>query len=501
MKLSQIIAYRESLDSLPFSESMAALTKDVAVCIDTLTQSPVSLRGQVPTIQQVGLALERDMDNFRGSIDIIKRVLDEEINDRSKEYFSASYAAYESIKSEPIEMLLNRELRRDDEGEKLLRHRIKLNSNWKYPGMLIRTQKEDFYTEMVDSDPLYLLDTSYQLLEPCLSSVTPNYRARLRTGMIDETHDRLLPSVPRDQLGFAFAWNFFNYRPIEIMRRYFQEIYETLRPGGVFIFTYNNCTRSMPVVLCEHSFASFTPDWAVKSLLNTIGYEVIDQYDGNYHLNFLEVRKPGTLTTMRGGQTLAVITAKPYTRARMQELREQAVSLELDLPDGEIDYASLERNVNDILERKRIEEQERLEKARLAEEQRLAELERLAAEKAYNETQAKERRRQEMERRRLEQEAAEKKRQHEEMERRIAGEKSIRLRADNLNIPDRDTMPFEELEKAVEHIEHMNELNHLRKEAVRLKLDRTDLIMRKYTLKELKRAIKQWRAENERPPT
>ena len=95
----------------------------------------------------------------------------------------------------------------------------------------------------------------------------------------------------------------------------------------------------------------------------------------------------------------------------------------------------------------------------------------------------------------------EKQRLHEELERRIEREKSIRNRADNLNIPNRDIMPFEELEKAVEHIEHMNELNHLRKEAVRLKLDRTDLIMRKYTLKELKRAIKQWRAENERPPT
>ena len=44
-------------------------------------------------------------------------------------------------------------------------------------------------------------------------------------------------------------------------------------------------------------------------------------------------------------------------------------------------------------------------------------------------------------------------------------------------------------------------MDRLRKEAVRLKLDRTDVIMRKYTLKELKQAIKKWRAENERPPT
>ena len=79
--------------------------------------------------------------------------------------------------------------------------------------------------------------------------------------------------------------------------------------------------------------------------------------------------------------------------------------------------------------------------------------------------------------------------------------KKVRDRAVDLNIPDRDTLDFHELEKRVQHAEEMKQLNYLRKEAVRLKIDRTDLIMRKYTAKELKRAIKKWRAENERPST
>jgi hypothetical protein len=88
-----------------------------------------------------------------------------------------------------------------------------------------------------------------------------------------------------------------------------------------------------------------------------------------------------------------------------------------------------------------------------------------------------------------------------EIDQRRAWRKSIKERAEGLNIPDRDTLEFDELAQKVEHFEHMKELNDLRKEAVRLKLDRTDLIMRQYTLKELKRAIKKWRAENERPST
>ncbi len=501
MKLSRLVAYRESLDALPFEQAAQRLTDDIDICKDTFQQCPIDLGPNMQTIQDISDAVARDIRGLHQSVKDIKTHIDAEISRRSKDYFAQSYRAYDSIRDEPIDQLMNRELRMDEEGEKFLRHRVKINSNWKYPGLLIRTQKMDLFQDMLDSDPLYLYDTSYQLLEPCLSKLTPEYRARVRTGMIDEKQDQLFPRLPVAQMGLVFAWNYLNYRPIEIMRRYFEAVFLCLRPGGTFIFTYNNCSRSLAVILCEHAFASYTPVWAVRSMLENIGFVIDNQYNGAYHLSFLEVHKPGELASLRGGQSLAMINPKLFTRAQMAELVSQASQLDIQIPCGEIDYAVLESQVTAEQQRRNQLEQERLERQRLAEQQRQEELRQIAEQQAASEAQAREQRRQWLEQQRLAAEAEEKRRVYEEIQQRIAREKDIRDRAQNLNIPDRDTMPFEELEKAVEHIEHMNELNHLRKEAVRLKLDRTDLIMRKYTLKELKRAIKQWRAENERPPT
>jgi len=505
MKLSRIIAYRESLNELPFHDAADDLQHDVHVCLDTLQQSPLDLGAQMDIIDQVRDSLQRDLDNFQGSLDLIKRNIDQEINKRSQEYFATSYRDYESIQNEPIYQLMHRELRRDHEGEKLLRHRIKINSNWKYPGLLIRTQKEDFFTDMVDSDPLYIYDTHHALLEPCLASVTENYRARLRIGIIDESHDVLFPKLPISQMGLVVVWNFFNYRPIEVLKRYLEACYLALRPGGTLIFTYNNCSRSLPVILCEHAFASFTPDWAVKALLSNIGFEMVNQYDCNYHLNFIEVRKPGRLHSLRGGQTLAVIKAKPYTRARMQQLREMAVESGIQVPPGEIDYKALEDQISQALESKKQAESLEQERQKIQEELQAAQtgqaLQSLAVDLETQIAQARELRRQNKENERQEQQRVFKEQMLEKLIRQREHEKSVRTKADDLNIPDRDIMPFDQLQEAVEHIEHMTALNQLRKEAVRLKLDRTDLIMRKYTLKELKRAIKKWRAENERPPT
>jgi SAM-dependent methyltransferase len=498
MKLSQIIAFRESLEDLPYQDSMMALQHDLQICSDTLDQSPVDLDVHRGTIQDVVHSVERDLENFRGGIDIIKKHIDREIVRLGKQYFIDSYTHYESIQDEPLDNLLNRELRCSEEGDRLLRHYIKTNSNWQFPGVLIRPQRESYYTDMVDSDPLYLLDTDYDLLEPCLSSVTENYRTRLRRGMIDENSELLLPGIPRSQIGFVFAWNFFNYRPVEVLKRYFNEIYDVLRPGGTFLFTYNNCSRSMPVILCEHAFASFTPDWAVESLLKSLGFEITDRHDGDYHLNFLEARKPGDLTTLRGGQTLAVINAKPWTRARMQELRTLANELGVAVDPSTVDYDQLEQELESILEQKREDERRAEELRHMAEDQRL-EVEIQTLEQQIQE--ARERKRLGLETQAQEQLRLEKEQRLSEIDQRRAWRKSIKERAEGLNIPDRDTLEFDELARKVEHIEHMKELNDLRKEAVRLKLDRTDLIMRQYTLKELKRAIKKWRAENERPST
>jgi hypothetical protein len=72
-------------------------------------------------------------------------------------------------------------------------------------------------------------------------------------------------------------------------------------------------------------------------------------------------------------------------------------------------------------------------------------------------------------------------------------------RVNDLNIIIDDDMTNEEIEQKIS--EQTVELNRLRMEAVRLKIDTTERIMREYTLKQLKTVIKQWRKNNERPLT
>ena len=425
MKLSELIVYRESLDKLSYQSTHGAEFLDLLqISMTTVHGCSIASGPLVNDMQNSFSAVSSAISDFEQTISNIKQFVNTEILSRSRDYFAKSYTNYESTEKEPLANILTRELRIDQQDEDQLRQRIRINSDWKHPGVLLRPSLSTFIDEMVDLDPLYLVDVHHDLLIPCIEAQNTAYRPRLRRIAANRDCSPHLTMLPKNQIGFIFAWNFFNYVPLEVQREYFKEIWEILKPGGRCLFTYNDCDRSLPVILAEHNFASFTPRWAVENIMIALGFEVTHVYQGNYHLNWMEIKKPGNLHSLRGGQTLALVTENPFTQARMQELKNLASIHGIEIPPGKIDYFVLESQVVKRIQEK--DQQEQLEK------------------------------------------------QKHQLEKEL---------------------------KAAEHSEYMAELNRLRKEAVRLKLDRTDVIMRKYTLKELKQAIKKWRAENERPPT
>lgn len=310
MNLSKLVAFRESLNHLSYIRESDDLRSRLQVVIDTCNLSPGGLKQNQGKLESIYANIDKDLVDWHMQINQIKNQIDQEIKDLSQSYFLKSYQSWDAIKDQPIEQILKRELRVSDSDQSLLEHRISTYSNWKYPGVLLRPAETKFLSCIMDLDPMYLVDVNHKLLEPCLAQVTPLYAQRLRKVVMQERQSPHWPDLPTNQIGFFFAWNFFNYTPIEVMKELFQEIWNILRPGGVCLFTYNNCRRSIPVVLAEHSFASYTPDWAVRNVVTTLGFEVIHQYDGDYHLNWMEIRKPGNLSSLRGGQTLGRIVQK-----------------------------------------------------------------------------------------------------------------------------------------------------------------------------------------------
>ena len=144
-----------------------------------------------------------------------------------------------------------------------------------------------------------------------MSLFNEQYQNRLRTYTINERQDTaVLNKLPDGQFGLVFAYNFFNFKPFEVIKKYFAEIYQKLRPGGIFALTFNDCDRDKGVMLVEQHFCCYTPGYLVRELAQSIGFEIVFSWTDGGPTTWLELRKPGEFESLRGGQALAKVIPK-----------------------------------------------------------------------------------------------------------------------------------------------------------------------------------------------
>ncbi len=175
--------------------------------------------------------------------------------------------------------------------------------------MEIRPAHGEISQHLVACDPLYLVDTDPELFKHVKKMWNPEYQRRLRYYTVSESDRRIFHQLPQFQFGLIVAVDFFNFRPLDLIERYLLEIYQLLRPGGMVIFTYNNCDYPIGVDNFENSYYCYTPGRHVKAMAEKIGFRVAASFDLENNVSWLELQKQGTKSSLRGGQTLGRISS------------------------------------------------------------------------------------------------------------------------------------------------------------------------------------------------
>jgi len=312
MKLQDVVAYINLLDSL----SMDAECKEAVRILDSIlhvvVNHPLQLNMFSKTLEQDFNNIANGVNAFSFTLDQLKKRLYEEVESQEPEYIRESQRVFDhEMPYETNEYILNRKLNIDPDSNILLRSHLRNLGDWRLPGLIFRPGRETFIEDMVPLDPLYLVDQHEELLQPSVESFTVDYQRRLRQYVVnDRQPGPILDKLPQNQFGLVFAYNYFNFRPMEVIRRYLTELFDVMRPGGTLIMTYNNCDRAQGVGLADRGFMCYTPKKYIVQHAEDVGFEFTFDHDGLGDLSWLEFVKPGVIESIRGGQTLAKIVAK-----------------------------------------------------------------------------------------------------------------------------------------------------------------------------------------------
>ena len=312
MKLSEVSAFLELLRNTDTSPAWIEFQNKLYTIRTAAVDHPVQIGNVAHDIVTSMNNVQASVGDFQNNVVYLMSQLEAIIQQGEAEYYQESYRLYEEEMCwETNDYILNRRLLIDADSDLIIRSRIKNYGDWRLPGMIIRPAQETHIEELVPLDPLYVLDQHDDLIMPAIGKFTQDYQRRLRPYVInDYKKTSPLEELPSNQFGLIFTYNFLNYKPIEVIERYLRDFYLKLRPGGVALFTYNNCDLANGVALAEQHFMCYTPGKRIQAIAHEIGFENTFNQPGVGNLSWMELKKPGEITSLRGGQALAKVLRK-----------------------------------------------------------------------------------------------------------------------------------------------------------------------------------------------
>jgi len=374
MKLSELVAYKTSLDQYDFIRSSRGLIKKINESqsdINNAKGKDSKIRFGDGVYQD---QLERDLSEVEYKISELQSNYSyyrDQINDlileQESEYISLCEKRFIRVLGEDINSIKDRPLVLSTKQKKDFISRINLYSDWRWPGLMIRPQDQNIVEAMCSFDPFYIADFYQELLDPYIKKFNVLYQNRIRSYKIAKfvPKRKTLDVFPQAQFGFAVAYNLFDHYPLYMIKQMLTEVQKILKPGGTFLFTFNNCDLARNIQTFENGQRSYTPYRLIKPILDEIGFRIVNTQTQGH--SWCEVRKAGTLTSIRGGQAVAKVFAKnnsgikrEYTNDEKAKIYQEAINLKIDsefvIRNGNINLGKLELRINRKKEAIRIQE-------------------------------------------------------------------------------------------------------------------------------------------------
>ena len=311
MKLSDLVKFKEELVKHVNIDSITHQITDYKTIFTNLKRLPLDnefldyLAQAESHCDQAIQTLQQDVTALSDTYNQIQT----KVNAISSKYFAANYQ---------MNLLLDEEGERrtrdkafSDHAKEILTKRLRLYSDWHYPALEIGPGRGTWTGELVGNDPLYLVDIRQSYLDETMANFNETYRRRLRPYLLNSgLSNSDLSALPQHQFGFVVSINVFEYFDFDFIRQYLEEVWNILRPGGVFLFTYNNGERSECAKLAENGTVSYIPKSMLITFCETHGYEVIETFDLDATVCWIEIRKPGEKKTVKAHQAMGEIKFK-----------------------------------------------------------------------------------------------------------------------------------------------------------------------------------------------
>lgn len=244
-------------------------------------------------------------------LNVIERI-ENEIDRRAEPFYNHNLDSSEFILCGQADTAIERQyrIRQTKEAVKTeILSRIAVHTTPRHPALEIGPGDGQWTSYMVAADPLYLVDINPEFIESTKQQFNEAYQRRLRT-YLNNWNDYPawdLSFLPQNQFSFVFAWNVFEFYQLDFIEKYLDSIFNVLAPGGSALFSFNNCDFPVNAKFAETGFKAWATEKSIVELCKRKGFEITFIKTIDVEWNYIEIKKPGILKTVKTTQALGEI--------------------------------------------------------------------------------------------------------------------------------------------------------------------------------------------------
>jgi len=263
------------------------------------------------------LEILKILEDIDDNLNTFKQGLQQTVEELAIPYYAKSEIAYKQhLEMHPKDRRLRlraNNLLHNDKTKQVLFDTIDTYISSQYAALQISPGYGDVTEHILAGTPLYIADDDEEVLTHFTGEFfNETMQRRTLFYTIDDNNDNPLGELPQDQIGFCVIVDYFNFKTVAVIEKYLQSLYNVLRPGGVVIFTFNNCDYPKAIDKVDEMYYCYTTGSEMQNLCKKLGYEIIKLIARDYDelqngISWLEIKKPGELSTIRAGQGLAQI--------------------------------------------------------------------------------------------------------------------------------------------------------------------------------------------------
>jgi SAM-dependent methyltransferase len=296
-------ALTQSLDVAHEVETLHALSDRIA---NIRLQVPVideESQTFINTLSQYYTDLSTQIEQSTTKTKSLINKLDKQITEVAHKLFADSYELEE--RTGGIDHVRNgRRIILREDVEQDIKNRILLHTNWRYPAMEIGCRDGEWTQYLVAADPLYIVDQFQEFLSSTNNKFSETYQRRLRKYQM-KNHD--LSALPENQFAFVFSWGHFNYVSLDTITQVLKQVKKLLRPGGIFLFSYNDGDTTGGAGMAENFAQTYIPKSILVPTCASLGFEILSEFHYAPNITWIEIKLPGILHTVKAHQVMGEI--------------------------------------------------------------------------------------------------------------------------------------------------------------------------------------------------